>query len=145
MPQARSSSDANQSPGRRGIDYGRLLAALVVWCVVLAGLGALAGNLAAGRAGMLGALAGAGVTVVFAGSTALVMGLTRRKSVQVAAVWLVVSWVVKMAALMAAFAFLDRADWYSRPAFGIAVLVGVAGSLALDARLVLSARQPPAC
>jgi hypothetical protein len=127
----------------RPIRYGALVAQLVVWCALVGVAGAAIGQATAGRPGLLGALAGAGLTVLFCASTALVMGLTRDKPLAVQSAWLVGSWLAKMVLLMAAFAVMGRGEWYSRPAFGVSVLVGVLGSLALDARVVLKSRVPP--
>ncbi|MDR0504916.1 MAG: hypothetical protein LBG70_03785, partial [Bifidobacteriaceae bacterium] len=123
--------------------FGQLTAQLALWCLsvmaVFTGLGAWL----VGRGGLLAALSGAAVTLLVCGSTALVMWLTWHKTLAVQSAWLVGVWVVKMLILIVAFALLGGQDFINKRWFGLTVLIGLLGALALDARLVLRARQAP--
>jgi hypothetical protein len=126
-----------------GLDFARLLRQLIAWVVVLLVLGMGVGFLVQGTPGLLGGTIGAGVTLVFCGTTAGVMGATMHRPVATQSALLVVSWIAKMIVLLAVFIAVDAVDSVSRPVLGVTVLVGVVGSLVLDIRLVLRSRVSP--
>jgi hypothetical protein len=94
-----------------------------------------------GPPGLWGGLSGGAVTFAFCGTTVAVMGATMRRSVPVQSAWIVGSWIAKTFLVLAAFLVLEGVNGVDRTVLGATVLVGVLGSLALDARLVLRARQ----
>ena len=56
--------------------------------------------------------------------------------------WVLGSWLLKMVLLIVVLVVLRGATFYSRPALFVALLVGTAGSLLLEARVVTSTRVP---
>jgi hypothetical protein len=109
--------------------------------LALAVVGSVVGYLLLGIKGLWGALVGAGVVGAMFASSALVMHLSRDGLTQ--ARNLLISWFVKILALLGILLALDRATFIDRPVFGVTVLVGVIGSLALEGRVVWRARIPP--
>lgn len=104
--------------------------------------GAAIGWLLAGRPGAWGALVGLLLPAAFFGVTAatalLTAGLpTARLGVVVAA-----SWPIKIVVLLAVLSALRAADFYARPVFLVAFLVGVVGWLVAECVVVLRTRTP---
>ena len=131
-------------PGPSSVRFGALVRDLSLF---LAGLAAVAGGIGMalkGTPGLWGALVGAAVTLLFCGTTAAVMAITASKPITTQSVWIVVSWVLKTIVLLAAMALISHADFADRMTTGITILVGVVGSLVLDTRVVLKARDTPA-
>jgi hypothetical protein len=103
----------------------------------------LLGYLLAGAPGAWGALIGMGIAVAFFAVTvivALVTARTRRTSMLGLAV--VASWVLKVAVLIGILMALRGADFYSRPALFISLLVGTIGTLVIEARVVATTQVP---
>ncbi|MDR2114658.1 MAG: hypothetical protein LBO75_05205 [Bifidobacteriaceae bacterium] len=128
-------------PQPEGIDYRRVTLGLALMALALAVVGSVVGYLLLGIKGLWGALVGAGVVGAMFASSALVMHLSRDGLTQ--ARNLLISWFVKILALLGILLALDRATFIDRPVFGVTVLVGVIGSLALEGRVVWRARIPP--
>ncbi|MCL1898889.1 MAG: hypothetical protein FWG16_08760 [Micrococcales bacterium] len=138
----------SQSAGSQGIDYRSVLLQLGALTAALAVAGGVAGYLAREAAGMWGALMGALVTGLFYATSALVMHLGRTGGPQVQIRNLVISWFAKLIILFAAFIAMEQATWLHHKIFGLTVLIGVLGSLAIESRAVLKTRHgfdlPPA-
>ena len=125
----------------QGINYRSVLLQLGVLTAGLAVAGGVAGYLLRGSAGMWGALMGALVTGLFYATSALVMHLGRTGGPQVQIRNLVISWFVKLIVLFVAFIALEQATWLHHKMFGLTVLVGVLGSLAVESWAVLKTRH----
>ncbi|MDR0591767.1 MAG: hypothetical protein LBG60_00625 [Bifidobacteriaceae bacterium] len=135
-------SEPNPTRGKpEGIDYRAVTIQLAVLSGVLAVGGGLAGYFAAGPKGLWGALLGAAIVGACFGASALVMHLS--KTAEAKARNLLIAWFGKLIALFMAMLALNQATFISRPALGATILVGVIASLALEGRVVWSARLPP--
>jgi len=122
------------------VSYRSVVLQLGALCAALAVVGAVLGYLAKGGPGVWGALMGAIVIGVFFGTTAVVMHLGKHGGPQVQIRNLVISWFIKLVVMFAAFVALNQASWLEQRVFGLTVLVGVFGSLAIEGRAVWSAR-----
>ncbi|MDR1441577.1 MAG: hypothetical protein LBJ02_04185 [Bifidobacteriaceae bacterium] len=141
-------ADDNSSPDEAGakppadpIAYGRIGIQLAILAVVLAVGGGVVGYLAAGFEGLWGALLGAATVGLFFGASALVMHLS--KTPESKARNLLLSWFGKLVVLFGLMLVLNQASFINRPAFGLTVVVGVMGSLAVEGRVVWAARVTP--
>jgi hypothetical protein len=124
------------APMRRILRVGGIAAAVAL------PVSALLGFLADGAAGAWGALIGMGLAVAFFAVTIGVALVTARMDPTRLGIWVLGSWLVKMLLLVVVLALLRDADFYSRPALFVALLVGTAGSLLLEARIVTTTRVP---
>ena len=132
----RSGPTALVAPMRRVLRTGGLAA--VVALPVAAAIGYLLG----GAPGAWGALIGMGLAVGFLAVTVAVALATAGMDPGRLGAWVLGSWLVKIVLLIAVLALLRDADFYSRPALFVALLVGTAGSLLLEARVVTTTRVP---
>jgi hypothetical protein len=123
-------------PMRRVLRAGAVGAAVAVPVATL--LGAVLG----GAQGAWGALIGMGLAVAFFGVTVAVSLVTARMDPTRLGIWVLGSWLLKMVLLIVVLALLRDADFYSRPALFLSLLVGVVGSLLLEARIVATTRVP---
>jgi hypothetical protein len=135
-PAARPAPTALVAPMRRMLRVGTIAA------LVALPASALVGWLLGGAPGAWGALIGMGLAVAFFGVTVAVALATARMDPTRLGIWVLGSWLVKMVLLIVVLALLRDADFYSRPALFAALLVGTAGSLLLEARIVTSTRVP---
>ncbi len=110
------------------------LALLVVAAVV--------GWLVDGRPGLVGAILGVGIPLVFFGVTVLTALLTSRWTPGAMGALVLGSWVVKMAALIGLLALIDGWDGWSRPVFFVCFAISVPAWLGLEAWVVVKTRQP---
>jgi hypothetical protein len=124
------------APMRRILRVGGIAAAVAL------PVSALLGFLADGAAGAWGALIGMGLAVAFFAVTIGVALVTARMDPTRLGIWVLGSWLVKMLLLVVVLALLRDAEFYSRPALFVALLVGTAGSLLLEARIVTTTRVP---
>lgn len=99
-------------------------------------IGAALGYAVAGAPGLVAALLGLGIAVAFFTITVLLALATARLQPQALGVVVLGSWLLKMAALIVLLAFLRNADFYHRPTFFAALLVGTTGYLVLEALVV---------
>ncbi|MDR2254310.1 MAG: hypothetical protein LBD97_10745 [Bifidobacteriaceae bacterium] len=129
------------APTGEGIDYRRVSVQLGLLAAALAVVAGAAGYLLDGSKGLIGALLGAGIVGVFFASSAVVMHLGRTTQAQ--ARNLLITWFVKLIALLVVLMTLGEASFINRAVFGVTILLGIAGSLVLEGRLVWSARIPP--
>jgi hypothetical protein len=124
------------APMRRVLKVGGVAAAIAL------PVSALIGMLVAGSAGAWGSLIGMGLAVWFFAVTVGVALVTARMDPTRLGIWVLGSWLVKVVVLIVVLALLRDADFYSRPALFAALLVGTAGSLLLEARIVTTTRVP---
>lgn len=114
-----------------------------VWLVaVLAVVGSVVGWFVAGAPGVWGALLGAGIALVFCGTTLVTTMTTSKADLQVMTMVVMGAWLAKMLVLVVVFALLRGADFYHLPVFVVVLLLGVAGSFALDFRAIQAGRVP---
>ena len=129
-----------------GVSYRTVVIQLVVLTLALAVVGVALGYWTQAAAGAWGGLMGAALTGVYFGTTALVMHLGRGGSPPTQIRNLVIAWFIKLVLLLVCFVTLENATWLQPRVFGLSVLVGVFGSLAIEGRAVWSARiglDPP--
>lgn len=105
-------------------------------------LGCVVGGVLSGSAGVWGALLGAGVTLLFSGTTVLSMLTTTGTTPHTMAAVVLGGWIVKMAVLLGVLLALRSADFYDRDVFVVTLLVGAFGSALLDYRAVARGRVP---
>jgi hypothetical protein len=105
-------------------------------------LSALLGYLLGGTAGAWGALIGMGIAVAFFAVTVGVALLTAGMDATRLGIWVLGSWLVKVVILIVVLALLRDSDFYSRSALLVSLLIGTAGSLLLEARIVTTTRVP---
>ncbi|MDR0366489.1 MAG: hypothetical protein LBH68_06665 [Bifidobacteriaceae bacterium] len=135
---------ATSKPKRRkpeGINYNRITAQLGLMTLGLAVVAGVVGYLVRGTNGLWGALIGAAVVGAFFGASAVVMA--KGKTPEAKARNLLIVWFVKIVALLGVLLLIEQAAWIDRPSFGLTVLAGIIGSLALEGRVVMSAREVP--
>lgn len=95
----------------------------------------------AGMPGLWGGFLGAAVPSVFFGITAAVGVRARQVSVTSMGVLVLTSWLFKIVALVAFLWWLRMQDWFDRPIFFLALLIGTAGLLGLEGWLVTRSPQ----
>jgi hypothetical protein len=123
-------------PMRRVLRVGAIASAVALPAATLLGW------LLAGSAGAWGALIGMGLAVAFFGITVVLALATARMAPTQLGLWVLGSWLAKMVLIIAVLALLRDQDFYSRPALFLALLVGTAGSLLLEARIVATTKVP---
>ena len=99
------------------------------------------GWLVSGLPGFWGGVLGASVPSVFFGITAAVGVRARQVSVTSMGVLVLTSWLFKIVALIAFLWWLRMQDWFDRPIFFVALLIGTAGLLGLEGWLVTRSPQ----
>lgn len=120
----------------------RILRTGALACLVALPASALVGYALGGAPGAWGALIGMGLAVGFFAVTVAVALLTARMDPTRLGVWVLGSWLLKVVLLIVVLAVLRGQDFYSRAALLGALLVGTAGSLLLEARIVTTTQVP---
>lgn len=115
---------------------------LLIFLPVLAIVGAVVGYLVAGLPGVWSALMGAGVVLIFSGTTVVSMLRTARSDAAAFAGVVAGLWLAKFAVVLVIIILLRPLDFYDKPVFGIVVIIGAIGAIALDMRAVQRARVP---
>lgn len=115
---------------------------MLVFLGLLAVVGSLLGYLVAGLPGLWSVLMGCGIVLIFSGTT--VISMLRTASSEAAAFGGVVGglWLAKFLVVILAVWLLRPLDFYDKPLFGLTVVIGALGALALDVRAVKRARIP---
>ena len=103
---------------------------------------ALVGLLAAGQSGALGAALGCTVPVAVLLLTWGAVELGARRSATAFAGLLMASYLVKLVVVGVLLAVLRQVDGASRPALGVAAVVGLMLALVVEARVITSTRAP---
>jgi ATP synthase protein I len=103
---------------------------------------ALAGLLAAGQPGALGAALGCTVPVAVLLLTWGAVDLGARRSPTAFAGLLMASYLVKLVVVGVLLAVLRQVDGVSRPALGVAAVVGLLLALVVEARVITTTRAP---
>ncbi len=117
----------------------RDMVVLVAACVVV---GAGVGYLVAGMPGVWGALIGAGIALVFSGTTTLSMLTTSAAAPGRMMAVIMGTWLGKLAVVIVVLAILRGMDFYDRYVLAAVVAVAVIGSALLDYRAVAQGRVP---
>jgi hypothetical protein len=115
---------------------------LLVLDAALAVLGLAIGWLVAGAPGLWGAVLGAGLILVFSGTTVVSMLKTAGSSATTTAAVVMGGWLAKMLVLIVALAVLREFDFYDKRVLGAVVVVGVIGAALVDYRAVVRGRVP---
>lgn len=115
---------------------------VVVLTVVLTVLGAAIGGAVADQRGVLGGLLGGGVVLLVGATTPVTMLLTARSSLTVALAAVAGGWLVKTVIVLVGVVGIRGADLVDARVFGLVVVVGLLGSVAVDGRAVLAGRVP---
>lgn len=105
-------------------------------------LGVVAGWAISGSAGVWGALMGAGVALVFSGTTVVSHLRTADSPPAITGAVVMGAWLVKMVLLVALFIAIGDLTFYDRTVMVVVLVVGVLGSLYLDYLAVTSGRVP---
>ncbi|MBO0608173.1 hypothetical protein [Myceligenerans salitolerans] len=116
-------------------DGGLLVAGLAV-------VGSVVGYLAAGTAGVWGALLGAALAAFFSGVTVWSMAQTIGKPPATMGAVVMGSWLGKMVVLVVVLVLLRGQDFYDRVVLFVVLLIGAVGSALLDYRAVRGGRVP---
>lgn len=120
----------------------RVLRAGTVAAIVALPTATALGAILAGAPGAWGAGIGMGLAVGFFAVTVLVALVTARMDPTRLGIWVLGSWLLKMVLLIVVLAMLRDADFYSRPALFLSLLIGTAGGLLLEALVVTRTRVP---
>ena len=138
------SPDPDKRPGPDAlvVPMHRVLRTGTIAAVIALPVSALLGYLLGGTAGAWGALIGMGIAVAFFAVTVAVALLTAGMDATRLGVWVLGSWLIKLILLIVVLALLRGADFYSRPALFMGLLVGTVGSLVLESRIVATTRVP---
>lgn len=115
---------------------------VVVLTVVATVLGAVLGGFLVGERGVWGGVLGGAVALLVAGATPVTMLLTARSSLTVAMAAVAGGWLVKTVIVLIAVVLLTDADVVDGRVFAAVVVVGLLGSVAVDARAVAAGRVP---
>lgn len=115
---------------------------LMALLLAVAGLGALAGWLVAGAAGVWGALMAAGIAAFFLLTSVLVMRGTSRQPLHVVSAVLSGAWIVKVLVLLGALWLVGDADFYDRTMFLVTLFAAVIGTSVVEIVTVMLARVP---
>lgn len=122
----------------------RALRELAVVAAVIVLAGAAIGYVVDGTAGLLGALLGGVVALVFSGTTVLSMLIAANRPPSVLAGVILGAWLAKMFVLVVFFASIDGLTFYNKQVLASVLLAVVVASAAIDLRAVLQARVPNA-
>lgn len=120
----------------------RALRNLLILLALLTVVGVGVGWAVAQWAGVWGALIGAGVALVFSGTTVLSHLRTADSPVTTTGAVILGAWLVKMLALVILFAVLDDLQFYDRNVLVLVLVLGVLGSAYLDYLAVTTGRVP---
>lgn len=110
----------------------------IVAMVLAAGIGWLV----AGSEGAWGGVLGIVIPVAFFSITVIVALVTLRVNPAIFGAAILGSWLVKIILLIVVLALLSGADFYSRPVFFVAFVIGTVGYLLTEAFIVIKTRVP---
>lgn len=130
-------SSANPTAGilRKTIVYTAVVAA------VIGVLGGLVGYAVAGMDGLLSALVGTALAVIFAVITALSIMFAIRKPLTVFFGIVLGSWLLKIIVFIALLALVTSLDFVHPMVLFLSMVAAIMGTLAVDVIVVLTARQ----
>jgi len=115
----------------------------LLWLVgALAVVGCVVGFLVGGWSGVVSALVGVGLTLVFSGTTVVSVQRTAGHEPGQMVMVIMGAWIVKVLVVFAVLAVVSRTGWVQPLVLGLVLLVGVIGSAVLDYRAIATARIP---
>lgn len=120
----------------------RVLTIGAVCSLIALPVSAVLGYLFAGVPGAWGALIGMAIPICFFAITAGTALLTARFGTTTLGMAVLGGWLLKIVLLLVVLAVLREADFYDRMALFVALLVGTAGSLLIEAYVVARTRVP---
>lgn len=144
-------TDATRDPGDRTPTSNPVLRRALVWggllAAVIAVVGGVIGFAVAGTEGLLSALLGTLIAVVFMGITAASILLANRfagSDVFVGAFFGIVlgGWLLKFILFIVLVVLLRDAEWLDPVVLFLAIVAGVIGSLVVDVLVVARSRLP---
>jgi hypothetical protein len=115
---------------------------VVVLTAVLTVLGAGVGSAVADQRGLHGGLLGAAVVLLVGATTPVTMLLTAGSSLTAAMAAVAGGWLVKTVIVLVGVVMIRGTDVVDARVFGLVVVVGLLGSVAVDGRAVLAGRVP---
>ena len=108
----------------------------------IAAIGGAIGALVAGTPGLVSALIGAAMTLVFVSLTALSVWIGGKLSLGAFFGVVMGAWLVKLILFIAAVRVLQGVDWIAPRVLGLTLIAAILGTLVVDALTVSKARQP---
>lgn len=141
-PSAPSAAQPTSIPVfRRVLRYGGILAAGI------AVVGMVVGGLTAGGAGVLSALIGTVLAVVFMGITAASILLANRYAGRESAIGaffgiVMGGWLLKFVVFLVLLVLLKDQPWINPTVLFLSIIAGVVGSLVVDAVVLFTSRMP---
>jgi hypothetical protein len=132
---------AGDSPEVHAV-FRRALRDMVVLVAGVTVLGVGIGYLVAGLPGVWGALIGAGIALLFSGTTTLSMLKTSDAAPGRMMAVIMGTWLGKLVVVIVLLAVLRGLDFYDRYVLAVVVAVAVIGSALLDYRAVARGRVP---
>lgn len=108
----------------------------------IAAIGGAIGALVAGTPGLISALIGAAMTLVFVSLTALSVWIGGKLSLGAFFGVVMGAWLVKLILFIAAVRVLQGVDWIAPRVLGLTLIAAILGTLVVDALTVSKARQP---
>lgn len=115
---------------------------VLVLTFVLTVLGTAIGGAVAGQQGVLGGLLGGAAVLLVGATTPVTMLLTAGSSLTAAMGAVAGGWLLKTVIVLVGVVAIRGGDLVDARVFGLVVVVGLLGSVALDARAVLAGRVP---
>lgn len=128
--------DSLETVFKKVLKQGSLLIAII------AALGSAIGFLVAGQAGLVSALIGAGLTLIFVSLTALSVWFGGKLSLGGFFAVVMGGWLVKLVVFLVLAATLKEAEFIDGPVFFFTVVAAIVSTLVIDTRIALSARIP---
>src|SRR5690625_445352 len=133
---------SNESGAAMRVILRQALRWAIALTVVVAHLGSLIGWLIADLPGVWGALLGAGLTLVFCGTTIVAMLVTTDATATKMTGVLEGKWFLKDVFTLALVIAVLDATFYDKPVFVATVVIAVVGTLILDMKAVSGGRMP---
>ncbi|AOY56282.1 hypothetical protein [Candidatus Rhodoluna planktonica] len=109
---------------------------------IIAALGSAIGFAVAGQAGLISALIGAALTLVFVSLTALSVWFGGKLPLGGFFGVVMGGWLVKLVVFLVLAATLKEVDFIDGPVFFFTVVAAIISTLVIDTRIALSARIP---
>ena len=108
----------------------------------IAALGSLIGYLSAGMSGLIGALVGSSLALIFVSLTALSVLFGGKLNLGGFYAIVLGGWLLKVVIFIAAISIISQIDGLNRIAIFVTLVASVLGSLAVDAYVALKSRIP---
>ena len=122
--------------------FGRVLKLGAILIAGIALIGGVAGFVASGLNGLLSALVGATMALVFVSLTALTIRFGAKLPLGGFFGLVMGGWLIKLIGFIAVVAVLKSAVWVNGPVLFFTIVASILGSLTLDAVLVTKSRIP---